>query len=556
MPSDNRSNQSSNNIVDKIKNLIAEKGGQTIQTVTRISPYWGGKVASTVNWVGQKLGNPLPEKYYTETAQTKGGETISDPMKRLELSKQAGVDVTKPSSDPAVLLAQVQKGLVPSDVYKEKTGTNPPKDYDMNLLMDLYKKQGWTDENAIRADIAAGGWQSKVDAALGENNSSGGGGDNNNNRGIDINKNINDAQKWISENKDKASFLSEDDVRDIVSHANDVASAFEERVRQIAEAKYNELMAEAARQREEVTQGAEMRRRHARERESLYKGEYERRKAEEVSTIEKQREREQREFELQKDELAANWQALAKKFEAQARALGMSANSFVFGETRKLMAEFNSNLDKAWNKHKDVVTDLNDAVKQTIDVYNGKIDELEMKTRQALDEIDAWEAEQINNIRNMEGQALVAKLEMIADAANKADQYKASVQNAIDMMKLEWSKWLAQMQVQFALTAKYAAEDKITSAKNSSAAAKARLDMVQKAMNLKMGDVVPMRKQDGSISYYYTFPNPLTGEDDYVELTQDAQQADVFKKILTQPPSNPLDQYLQNVMDLNLNSNL
>lgn len=40
---------------------------------------------------------------------------------------------------------------------------------DINQLIDIYHQQGWNDDNAIRADISAGGWKNKIP--------SGGGGD-------------------------------------------------------------------------------------------------------------------------------------------------------------------------------------------------------------------------------------------------------------------------------------------------------------------------------------------------------------------------------------------
>lgn len=478
--------------------------------------------------------NILPEFGLTEKMEAYGATPLT-PEQRIEKLQQQGK--TTPSSNPVEYSYQLQKGYVSPPSSGSTSGgsfgggNQMPS---MDQLIQMYKQQGWTDENAIRADIASGGWRNKIPQSQ--------------DRKPDNRDLLEKLRQQLSNNPDLARGLGQDDMNKILKDMEERGMSFADAVlarrRELAERYYQEAMAEAERRMGEVTSSAEMRKRHAKEQEEFYKGEMEKRKKSELEEIESQKEKAIRSYESAKDEIARNWRDLSRKFEAQARALGMSATSFVTGESRKLMNEFNSNLAKAWISHKDTVDELNRAVKKTIDTYDSKISELELNTRQMIEGIDNWLQEQVNRIRDMQGKALSYKMELIANAMDQADSLRNQILNAIDEAKLKWNQWLAQVQTQYALSAKYAAEGDITSANKSLDISNKLLTIAQKQISIGAADIVSEPKGDGTFGYYLFGKLPLTNEEYKIEIPDEEQAVLLKQKLKSVLETNPLAPYL------------
>ena len=484
----------------------------------------------------KSIGSPLRDFGLTEKAEAFGARALTPEQRVVKLQEQ-GKTPPEGSPDPIERTYQLQKGYI-----------QPPSDMpSMDDLINIYKRQGWADEAAIRADIAAGGWKNKI-PVLGETSSGGGAGGGSASQ--------DDLIRQLREKPEKAKHFDDRDLNKIwedMLRGKDAAQAFEDRWKEVANRKYQEMMERAGRLREEVMGSAEARRKEAKEQEAFYKGEYEKRKSRELEEIEKQKGEAETSYVANKDEVVRNFNELNKRFEAQARALGMSATSFVSGETRKILNQFNSNLSQAWLKYKDMVSDLNSAIRETIETYDSKIGELEMKTRQALARIDEELNSEINRIRDMEGAALTAKMEGIAQAMDKADEYRNQIEQAVNASKLRWQEWLAQIQAQMALTAKYAAEDKITSAQKSAEQMLKFLNLAYSVGDKGIGDIKLYRKPNGEIQRFYVVPNPLTGEEEAMYVNEN--MANVLKLLIQTAPQNIqyrrfLDPYKQALLNM------
>lgn len=520
-------------ILEAVKNAIATEGARRVSELSQRNPWLGGKVGRTIDIVGKFLGNPLPEKGASEMAES-AGAVVFTPEQAVDKARARSGEATPPSPNPIERTYQIEKGYVPAFASSDGNAMPP-----MDELVRVYKSQGWTDENAIRTDIASGNWVNKVpQPPVGS-----GGGTNT----------VGELQKHIQSNPVSVKGMTTEDLNDVLKKMEErgmsAADALLERRREIAERYYRDTLAEAENRLGEVTSEAERRKRQAKEQEEFYKGELGKRKQFELEEIESQEQKALQSYESAKDEIAQNWRELSRKFEAQARAAGMSATSLIAGETRKLMNQFNSNLAKAWVAHKDTVDELNRAVRKTIETFDSKIGELEMNTRQMIEGVDAWLQEQINRIREMKDKALTYKMELVYDAMNQADNLKNQILDKIDTAKLNWSQWLAQIQTQYALSAKYAAEGNIASAKQSLDTSNKLLTLAEKQINLGAADVVSAPKERGGLGYYLVGRIPLTNEEYSIEIPNEEQAIALKKKLKSVLETNPLSQYLGGIFN-------
>lgn len=458
------------NIVDTVKQAIAKAAGSGIRTISNINPTVGGKIGSVVDYIGNLLGNPLPETGATEYAQSKGGyEMMKKNPVEAEIKTFAKTGRFSSSNLGREFTRQVSQqrsgqtvGVQTSPVLQSKTFTPA----ELAGMSGLPESEMWEGKEVViggqkyvvRDDKKGGRYLEPISSGGG-----GGGGDSRPSPEQIVNEVLDRAKGSGTGN-----LYDEDTIRkiidDVYNKGMSVADAMEARGKEAAEQRWRLINENLQRQKGEIKTEAERQRQLAREQETLYKGQIEKRKGEELEAITKQKEASEKEVMQMKDDLGRAFVDSSRKLQAVLRASGVSKSGFAIAQETELLRNFNRNLDAIAVRHKDLVDELDKAYRDTISVYNDKIDNLEFETRKMISDISTWERQQIVAIQNNENLNLADKLDRINDAINRADAVRMQVEQNYANQKLAWAQWAYKMQVKMALSAQAAAQGRVDNA--------------------------------------------------------------------------------------------
>jgi len=478
-------------------------------TVAKIA----GKVGKGIDVLGSAglLGFGTPGVLGT-TTQIKYPELgISE---QLESSGSAGL--TPQQQAEKVTTRSAEKGITPvytpQNIQYAPASAQPTGQPDMGSLIEMYKKQGWTDEAAIKSDIAAGNWKSKVP-------STGGDGGGTPPPKVDTNQAItNDPNsKWLDQN----------DIQDLIREYGDdvsgrtdaLANAIEQRATVAAEREYQTILGILGGQKEEAGTLATEQREAAKKQGELTTEELKAKQESETQTIEQQKTKFKEETKESVEMLAQNWRDLSRELQRLARARGISDSAFAANKETDLMLNFNSGLIKIAQESSEGIKNLSDAVIETTKFYTRQKNQLDFQLAEQTKAIDAWERQQIANIQGQEKMAYNKKLAAIENAMSQADQLRINTANSITEKKLSWGLFLQQLEYNYRTAVAVAAQGKVGSA----------LDNISKTADLVKltgqildngGEIVPQKNDQGELTGGYIHGIiPGTNEEVWLPIT-------------------------------------
>ncbi len=461
-----------------------------------------GKVGKAIDVIGTKLGNPLPQvsafggQGLSGALESAGSASLTPQQqvaKMEERSKTTGVA-------PVYTPQNVQYSSTPQAV---QTNAGPMS---MDSMIAEYKKRGWTDEAAIKNDIAAGGGKSYFQGDV---------------QGAEAKPQV-DPNKILAENPG-SKYLTDMDVNDIFSDLSksteDYARAIEERASAAADREYQAVLGLLGGQKDEAKTLAGQQRERALTAKQEGGEELSAKEVKELAEIQKQKEGFTTEMTSTVETLAKNWRDLSLEVQRIARARGISDSAFASGKETDLLMDFNKGLRTLATQNLSALKDFGDASTETVQYYGREKTKLESAAKQQVEDIDNWERQTVATIQGQETMAYNKKLDAIEAAMTRADGLRTAVAQDIASKKISWEMWLTQTQYNYKLAIAQAAtgkgDDAMKTWNNMRDVAKGMGEM----MDAGLGSIVPQTNAQGQITGgTFKYRNPATGKDEEIGL--------------------------------------
>jgi len=467
-----------------------------------------GKVGKAIDVVGKLTGDIFPEKGYSEALESKGSAALT-PQQQVETmtTRTAELNKTTPSLNlkPVYTSQNVQYAL-PAEGQKT---------YDQ--IVQDYKSRGWTDEAAIKSDIAAGNYKPVAT----------GGGDGGNGGGEKF-----DAGAIKQSVKDSVygKYMGDQDVQDLLdeyardgrSDTNALAADIEARATARADREYNTILEALRGQKAEAGTLAEQQKTDIATDTTSGLSELEAKKARETASIEKQKEGFIGETEQTADTLARNWKDMSLQVQRMMRARGAQDSSFAAGEETKVLMDFNKGLKQLAVSKTNALGDFADAVNETVRFYGAEATKLDESGKRAARDVDTWLRGRIGEIQGQEGVALNKKLADIDSAITQANSLKINTENKIRDQKLAYGLWLEQSKKQLEQAVAVAAAGKVSSAQGNISNYSQQFALTKQILG--SGGEMTTSNGKGEQGLFVHGKLPTTGEDIYIPITQGGAQ--------------------------------
>lgn len=458
-----------------------------------------GKVGKAIDVVGKTLGNPLPELGLSEKAESYGGyqqyQSATTPQEKAAVEAKALARTGTPSANAPTLQA-----------VNNPQPTNSGQQLSTDQLIQAYKDRGWTDTNAIMGDIAGGGYK-----AWNLGGSSGGGGS----------APVYNTRDVVASVPGASKYLGEGDITDLIKQYGEqvtgdtegLARAIEERATAAAEREYQGILSLLGGQKEEVGTTASKQRESTQAQKVLTQQELAARQETETKAIEK----EKAGFETEKDQtvqqLARNWRDMSMEMQRISRARGVSDSSFSAGKESELLLKFNEGLRNISEQSLAALQNFSDGIAETTKFYQRQNAQLDLDSKNNMDEIDAWERGEIAKINAQQNMAYNRKLDAIEGAMTQADTLRVNVANSIADKKMAWGLWLVQQDYAYKTAVATAAQGKVSDAVSN--INKVR-DLAVQYNDLVTKGGYSIEMQNGQ-AYLH---GQVNGEDDWIPVTQ------------------------------------
>lgn len=409
-----------------------------------------GKAGKAIDVVGKALGNPLPEMGVSQKLESAGG-AAQYAMASTPQAKQAVEDKAKARTGTN------SANAITLNAVNNPAPTNSGQQLSTDQLIQAYKDRGWTDTNAIMGDIAGGGYKSW----------NLGGGD-----GGAAAAPVYNTRDVISANPDMSKYLGENDINDLIKEygeqvtgsTDSLAAAIEKRATDAAEREYQGILSILGTQKEEVGTTAAKQRESTQAQKELTQKELGARQETETTAIEKQKTGFEEEKTKTVETLARNWRDMSLEMQRVARGRGISDSSFAAGKETDLLLNFNQGLRQISTQSLAALQDFSDAVSETTKFYQRQNAQLDLDSKNNMDEIDAWERGQIANINAQQTMAYNKKLSAIENAMTQADTLRVNTANSISEKKMAWGLWLVQQDYAYKQAVAIAAQGKVSDA--------------------------------------------------------------------------------------------
>lgn len=507
------------NVIDAIKLRTAQAGGRLLGTVSSINPQLGGALGKAVDFVGKKLGNPLPEVYASERAESAGGY---DQQKKIQ------EDPNLSATEKAKKIQELNKSATERAGFEsapiDTSKLNPGGSYQSNWR-DLALKEG-RDVNSsefasFRAQEEAMNATKKAEDTFSPSDVSG---------------------AIAGSEGAGLGFLNEGDFNAILekysgssrSNSDALAREIEDTARRNAEEEYRTVLDALGGQKKEVEQlSKEQKERLAKEK-GITVQELESKQQTELQSIEKQKTGFEQEVVDTKEELARNWKDMSLEVQRIMRSRGVSDSSFAASTESKVLLDFNKGLKKIALQSDAAVKDFADAVTENMKFYEREKVKLENNYTNALSDIDTWVRQQVTSIQNQENVALNKKLSDIRNAISQGNQLKIQTEQKIADQQASLGMWLAQYQAQLKAAVAIASAGKVEDAWNNISSVRQNADIVKKVLE-NGGEILSQKDKNGNITGGFVhgyLPNadgtyqevslPITGGFAKTELLQQA----------------------------------
>lgn len=410
-----------------------------------------GKVGKTIDVVGKALGNPLPDIGISQGLESAGGVSqynqAKTPQEKAVVEQKAQQRAGTPSANAPVVNA-----------VNNPQPTNSGQQLSTDQLIQEYKNRGWNDMGAIMGDIAGGGYKAW---------NLGGGGD----AGASAAP-VYNTRDVIAADPNMSKYLGENDINDLIKQYGEqitgdtegLARAIEERATAAAEREYQGILSILGGQKTEVGETAARQKEATQAQKELTQGELGARQETETKQIEKQKAGFEEEKTKTVETLARNWRDMSLEMQRVARGRGISDSSFAAGKETQLLLNFNQGLRQIATESLAALQDFSDAVSETTKFYQRQNAQLDLDTKNNMDEIDAWERGQIANINAQQTMAYNRKLDAIENAMTQADQLRVNTANSIAEKKMAWGLWLVQQDYAYKQAVAIAAQGKVSDA--------------------------------------------------------------------------------------------
>lgn len=471
-----------------------------------------GKVGKAIDVVGGILGNPLPEvkafgpQGLSGALESKGSAALT-PQQQAEKVTTRTAEINKANPDlnlkPVYTTQNVQYSL-PQD--QQKT-------YDQ--IVQDYKARGWTDEAAIKGDIAAGNYKPSVTTS----------GDSGSKAGFDSN-----AVKQSVKDSIYGKYVGDSDVQDLLdkyaregrSDADALAADIESRAVARADREYNTILEALRGQKAEAGTLAEQQKTDIATDTATGLSSLEAKKARETASIEKQKEGFIGETEQTADTLARNWKDMSLQVQRMMRARGAQDSSYAAGEETKVLMDFNKGLKQLAVSKTNALGDFADAVNETVRFYGEEATKLDESGKRAARDVDTWLRGRIGEIQGQEGVALNKKLADIDNAITQANSIKINTETKIRDQKLAYGLWLEQSKKQLEQAVAVAAAGKVSSAQNNISNYSQQFALTKQILG--SGGEMTTSNAKGEQGLFVHGKLPTTGEDIYIPITQGGAQ--------------------------------
>ncbi len=487
----------------------------------RILSSVAGKAGKAIDVVGNALGNPFPQVQAfgpqgLSGALESAGSAALTPQQQAEkvTTRTAEINKQNPTLNlKPVYTAQNVQYALPADTQKS---------YDQ--IVQDYKSKGWTDEAAIKADIAAGNYKPTV---------TGGGNNGGSNGGGTLDKN---AIKQSIKDSSLSKYLPDSDINSILDQYGNDASAsadklsadLEARATANAEREYNTILDALRGQKAEAQTLADTQKKNIGEDAATGKNDLQVKQDTEVKSIGKQQEAFLGQTEQTADTLARNWKDMSLQVQRTMRARGAQDSSYAAGEETKVLLDFNKGLKTLAASKTSALGDFADAVNETVRYYGDQTTKLDTAAKRASDDVDAWLRGRIGDIQGQEGVALNKKLADIDAAITKADEIKVNTAQKIADQKLSYGLWLEQSKAQLQQAVAVAAAGKVSSAQDSIAKYTQQFGLV--TTMLKSGGELTQTDAKGQAGLFVHGKLPTTGEDIYLPITEGGAKSIVLQQ--------------------------
>lgn len=442
-----------------------------------------GKVGKAIDVVGKALGNPLPDVGLSQQLESIGG---------YSQSQQA----TTPQQKAAIEQKAAERSGFNSAAAPTIQATNNPQptnsgqQLSTDQLIQEYKNRGWTDQNAILANIAAGGY---TGWNLGGSSN---GGSAPKVRTSDVIAKTPGSQ-----------YLKDTDLSDLIKQYGEevtgdtetLARAIEERAVAAADREYQSILGILGGQKEEVKTTAEEQRTAAKEQKTLTEADLTAKEEQETKAIGKEKEAFKEETTQTVETLARNWRDMSLEMQRIMRARGVSDSAFAAGKESDLLLNFNTGLRAIATKSTAALQDFSDAVDETVKFYTRQKANLDFQTNNQIKEIDAWERQQVSSIQAQETMAYNKKLDAIESAMNQADTLRVNVANQISEKKMAWGLWLVQMDYQYKTAVAEAAKTSVGNATTKVNEAKQLFQLTASILD-NGGEIIAQKDSSGNIT--------------------------------------------------------
>lgn len=202
-----------------------------------------------------------------------------------------------------------------------------------------------------------------------------------------------------------------------------------------------------------------------------------------------------------------------------ARARGTQDSSFSASQEKDVLLDFNRGLRTLAKQSTSAIQDFSDAIVETNKFYTREKNNLEIESRQALEDVDTWVRQQVQNIQAQENMSIAKKLNSIRDAISQGKVLKIQAEQSIADKQFGLDTWIVQTNTNFKNAVALAAQGKSQSAAETLAKyrdqAKESYDLVTK------GGYSPEVVKGSDGKYQYVIHGKLpNGQDDYIPMTQ------------------------------------
>lgn len=435
------------NLIDSIRQGISNTGANAIRTISNFNTTAGGKVGKAVDVVGKALGNPFPEAYASENAESAGGNAQYNAAKTPEekakveqkAQQRAGFNSTNIQNSPGQKQTIGQFSVDPNNLDK---------------LIDVGGGQMKTGRT-ILAETGGTGTYSQDDGGSRAPSFS------------------------FNEGLDKAGgaglvgqYLDQGQADDIMrrysegafGRADDLAAEIERVARENAEREYGDVMSALGVQKEEVARLGGQQKDRALIEKDLTEAELQSKLDTESKDIAKQRGGFIEESEKDRDKLGRAWKDMSLEVQRIMRGRGIADSSFATEKEVGVLKDFNAGLRELSTKKSSALNDFAEAAIETTQFYTRKKVQLAEEVRQRVEDVDNWVRGQVQTIQNQERVSLSKKLADINNAILQGRQIKTDIATKVAETELNFGMWLKQTEVNYKLAVAEAARGKTASA--------------------------------------------------------------------------------------------